>query len=97
MNPVRILQRLLYPIYQEYNFANTDRGDTAIKGGSLTRAIFERHAVAVAITRTRNHVAGFLWDLEAFFNSLKTYIVLKRMKEKGWNPIVALLTRSLTP
>ena len=47
--PLRVLGRVLYPIYREYDQAIADPGDTAIKGGSLIRATYERHVAALSL------------------------------------------------
>ena len=90
--PLRILGRILYPILHRYDLAATDEGDTAIKGGNLDRATFERHAIAEAITRTKASAVGILWDLQTFFDSVKTYVAIQRTLHRKWDPSVILLT-----
>ena len=80
--PLRLLGRILSPIYQSYDKQYTDPGDTAAKGASLINATYERHAVAEALHLTQGYNAAILWDLETFFDSIKTYIALARLQAK---------------
>lgn len=88
---LRVLGRLYYTFYQHYDQCNTDPGDTAIKGGNLERATFERHAVAEATTRTRAHTVAVLWDLQDFFGSVKTYIAIQRTLHRHGDPVLILM------
>ena len=65
--PVRILGRLLRLTYADYDQNNTDLGDTAIAGGNLVRATYERHALAEAIALTHGYTMAILWDLKILF------------------------------
>ena len=61
------------------------------EGGSPTRSTYERHAVVEAITLTHSHTAAILWDLKAFFDSIKTYIAIVRLRFRGWSPSIILM------
>ena len=89
--PIRILGRLLRPIYADYDRNNTDLGDTAIASGNLVRSTYERHALAEAIALTHGYSMAILWDLKSFFDSVKTYIALWRMTERDWDPAIILI------
>ena len=84
--------RLIHPILLRYDRQASDEGDTAIKGGNLDRATYERHAIAEATIRTRAHAIGILWDIQTFFDSVKTYVAIQRTLHRGWNPAVLIIT-----
>ena len=78
--PLRVMGRLIHPILLRYDRQASDEGDTAIKGGNLDRATYERHAI------------GILWDIQTLFDSVKAYVAIQRTLRRGWNPAVLIIT-----